>query len=77
MKSFLRRVWNEIWLSETLDAYLLILIALGVELINLLGIIPVESMNAWIASILLSVLELLAVVSLGNRHSIEGVSKTI
>lgn len=77
MKSFLRRAWKEILQGENLDVYLLIVLAIGLGVVNLLGIIPAQWMNTWVVSIILTVLGLLAVVSLGNRHRIEGLTEKL
>lgn len=74
MKSYLLRAWKEIVQGENLDVYVLIVLAIGLGIINLLGVIPIQWMNTWVVSIILTVLGLLAVVNLGNRHRIEGLS---
>ncbi len=77
MKSFLRRAWKEILQGENLDVYLMIVLAIGLGVINLLGVIPSQWMNTWVVSIILTVLGLLAVVSLGNRHRIDGLTEKL
>jgi hypothetical protein len=75
MKSFLKRAWKEILQGENLDAYLIVIFAISLGVINLLGIIPENWMNNWVVSAILTVLGMMAVISLGNRHRVEELKK--
>src|SRR5574339_555537 len=60
----LRAVWIDISKGENFDVYLTILLALSLAVFNVLGIAP----NTLLAPLTLSVLALLAIASLVNRH---------
>lgn len=64
---FLQRVWDEIKQGENIDLYITIIVAIGITLLNILGIAP----PAILAPITLGVLGLLAITSIGNRHRID------
>jgi hypothetical protein len=63
----IRRIWDDIRHGENIDLYLTVIIAIGLTLLNLLGIAP----QTLIAPITLAVLGLIAVSSLLTRHIIE------
>jgi hypothetical protein len=64
---FFRQILRDIKRGENVDLYVTVLVALGIAVLNLLGIAP----QSLIASITLTVLGLLAVSALGNRHQFE------
>ncbi|NUM46261.1 MAG: hypothetical protein HUU38_16280 [Anaerolineales bacterium] len=67
MKS-LRQIWDDIRQGENIDLYLTILAAFVFVILNLAGLTP----DTVLAPLTLSVLALLAVTNLVNRHRMEG-----
>jgi hypothetical protein len=65
--SYLNRIWRDVKRGENIDAYLTIIVAIIVPLLNILGILPQSAL----AAITLAVLSLLAILSLGNRYRLE------
>ena len=64
---FFKQILREIKRGENVDLYVTVLAALGIAVLNLLGLAP----QSLISSITLTVLGLLAVSALGNRHQFE------
>jgi hypothetical protein len=73
MTRLFKRIWEEVRKGENLDAYLTIIVALVLSVLNLLGIAPTEKIPA----ITLTVLALLAVSSLVNRHRVEDLTANL
>ncbi len=73
MTRLFNRIWEEVRKGENLDAYLTIIAALVLSALNLLGIAPTETLPA----ITLTVLALLAISSLVNRHRVEDLAANI
>ena len=63
----LRRIWNDIKRGENIDLYLTVIVAIGLAILNVIGVAPKEDLP----SITLAVLGLLAITSLGNRYRVE------
>lgn len=63
----LRQIWDDIRQGENIDLYLTILAALLFVILNLAGLAP----DTFLAPLTLSVLALLAVTNLVNRHRME------
>lgn len=63
----LRRIWDDIRSGENIDLYITVIVALGLAVLNIIGVAP----QAYLAPITLAVLGLLAITSLGNRYRIE------
>ncbi|MBL7184317.1 MAG: hypothetical protein ISS50_07705 [Anaerolineae bacterium] len=70
---FLKRIWSDVKRGESIDLYVTVVIALGLVMLNLLGVAP----QTWIAPITLSVLGLLAISVLGNRHRVEELMQSL
>lgn len=68
---FLTEVWRDIKKGENLDLYLTILVALTLVLLNTIGI----TIQSLFLPLILTVLALLAIGTLGNRHRIEMIFK--
>lgn len=64
---FFKRLWQDIVRGENIDLYIAVIIALGLAVLNLLGIAPPSTL----APITLAVLGLLAISTLGSRHQVE------
>jgi len=64
---FFKQILREIKRGENVDLYVTVLVALSIAALNLLGLAP----QSLIASITLTLLGLLAVSALGNRHQFE------
>ncbi len=58
------KAWQEIKQGENIDLYVTVIVAIGLSILNLLGVAP----SAIAAPVTLAVLGLLAISSLGNRH---------
>lgn len=67
--SKLRQIWNDIRQGENIDLYLSVIAAVLLATLNLLGIAP----QSWLASITLTILALLAISGLGNRHKMDAI----
>jgi hypothetical protein len=63
----LRRIWDDIRSGENIDLYITVIVAIGLAILNIVGIAP----QTYLAPITLAVLGLLAITSLGNRYRIE------
>ena len=70
---FLQRVWDDIKKGENVDLYVTVVVALGLALLNLVGLAP----QNWLAPITLAVLGLLAISTLGSRYHFEELSRKI
>ena len=67
----LQRAWEDIRRGENIDLYATVTVAIILAVLNTAGIAP----PTWIAPLNLTVLALLAVATLGNRHRLEGILK--
>ena len=65
----LKTIWNDLRQGENIDSYLTVLIALSVSILSLFEKTPA----AWISSLTLAVLALLAFTNLINRRKMEEV----
>jgi hypothetical protein len=63
----LRTVLNDFRHGENIDLYLTIVAALGISILNLMGLAPKE----WLPPITLAVLALLSITNLVNRHKMD------
>lgn len=63
----LQRLWTDVRKGENIDLYLTIIVAIGIALLNIVGV----ASQAVLAPITLAVLGLLAITSLGNRYRVE------
>jgi hypothetical protein len=69
----LNRIWNDISHFENIDLYITVVVAVGLAILNLLGVAP----STYIAPLTLAVLGLLGFTSLINRHRIEELQETL
>ncbi len=69
----LRRIWNDIRRGENIDLYLTVTLAFAVGILGLLGTAP----QAWVASITLAGLGVLAVAALRSEHRFEELSQRL
>ncbi len=67
----LQRIWDDIRRGENIDLYATVCAAIGLVILNLIGI----ASTTWIAQITLAVLGLIAISTIGNRYRIEEVLK--
>ena len=67
MINVMKRIWNEIKHGENIDFYITIITALVLSILNVLGI----STSAYLPTITLAILALLAISILGNRQRLE------
>ncbi len=70
---FLLRVWEDIKKGENVDLYVTVIIAIGLVILNLLGV----ANQTGIGPLNLVVLSLLAISILGNRYKVEEVLKNV
>ncbi|MFZ4659162.1 MAG: hypothetical protein ACOYNY_19270 [Caldilineaceae bacterium] len=63
----IQRIWKDLQQFENLDSYITVTVAVGMAVLNLIGI----SLGTYIAPLTLAVLGLLAFTSLINRHHID------
>jgi len=66
---FLSRIWIDVRRGENVELYITALIAIGLVILNLFGIVP----QTFIEPLILTVLALLAISNLGNRYQMEEV----
>ena len=66
---FLNTIWNDLRQGENIDLYLTIAVAIAVSIFNLFSVAP----EAWIPTLTLTVLALLAITNLVNRHKLDDV----
>lgn len=69
----LQRIWDDVKKGENVDLYVTVVVALGLVLLNLVGLAP----QNWIAPITLAVLGLLAISTLGSRYRLEELSRRL
>lgn len=70
---FLGRVWSDVSKGENIDTYLTVLFAVGIAVLNLLGL----ASQQLVVSLTLAVLALITVSNLINRHQLEIISTKI
>ncbi|MBS3955137.1 MAG: hypothetical protein KGZ88_19470 [Methylomicrobium sp.] len=63
----IQRIWSDFRAGENIDQYLSIILAITLVILNLLGF----SFQDYFSPFILSILALMAINSLGNRHKIE------
>lgn len=63
----LRKIWDDLKHGENIDLYITVLLALGLVILNLIGVAP----STWLEPLTLAVLGLLAISTLGTRYFLE------
>lgn len=71
--ALLKRIWEDIRHGENIDLFVTVFLAIGLVVLNVLGLAP----QAWIAPLTLAILGLLAIATLGNRYQVEKAVKEL